>query len=295
MGYLRKYGLTVLALSVGLCALAAAAVQQRTIHNLTAQLTEIQLANESLTERVETAEEGLAEAKEKLEETMPTVRFEHVQVDTASRMLTMDVIVEGAQGAELPNHLYFCFPGESCCLAWREELLQRQADGRTLFQTVTVPLDLEAGLELRLSDDIVLFSSDSMVSLLPLQLSGGGASWHYDSREKMLYLCDYFTSFRAPSGQETEAVNGAFCVYRNGERVFTGWETAEAFLLDADGEQVDGMRLACAPGDHMRLTYTCDDTFGMHYEFPIKEQVALTWDDMRDYPLSHTPTVTWPE
>ena len=62
----------------------------------------------------------------------------------------------------------------------------------------------------------------------------------------------------------------AFHVYRNGELVFTGRETEERYVLEADGERVDAMRFACAPGDHMLLTYTCEDAFGLRYEFPIK-------------------------
>lgn len=177
----------------------------------------------------------------------------------------------------------------------RLEDLERQADGRTLSQTVTIPLDLEAGLELRQLDDTVLLRLDSMVSLLPLQLSDGGASWHYSSQAEMFYQCDWYASFQDPSGEEAKARNGAFHVYRNGKRVFTGQETEEWYVLEADGERVDAMRFDCAPGDHMRLTYTCEDAFGLHYEFPIREQVALAWDDMRDCPLSHIPTVTWPE
>ena len=158
-----------------------------------------------------------------------------------------------------------------------------------------IPLDLEAGLELRQLDDTVLLRLDSMVSLLPLQLSDGGASWHYSSQAEMFYQCDWYASFQDPSGEEAKAINGAFHVYRNGKRVFTGQETEEWYVLEADGERVDAMRFDCAPGDHMRLTYTCEDAFGLHYEFPIREQVALAWDDMRDCPLSHTPTVTWPK
>ena len=45
----------------------------------------------------------------------------------------------------------------------------------------------------------------------------------------------------------------------------------------------------------MLLTYSCEDAFGLHYEFPVQELVALDWDDMRGYPVSHDPTVTWPE
>lgn len=292
MGYLRKHVLTVLTLLAALCALVTVVLQQRTIQSLTARLAESRQADESLTERMETAEVSLEEANGRLAETAPTVRFQQVRVDTASRMLTMEVIVEGA---ELPVDLGFCNPGEPYRLAWNWVHLQRQADGRTLSQTVTVPLDLEAGLEVRISDDTALFSSDSMAPLLPLQLSSGGTSWHYNSQEKMFYQCDWNASFLDPSGQETEAVNGAFHVYRNGERVFTGRETEENYMLEADGERVDGMRFACAPGDHMLLTYTCEDAFGLHYEFPLREQVALAWDDMRNCPLSHTPTVTWPE
>lgn len=295
MKFLGRHTLSILALSVALCALTAAALQQNTIHSLEDQMAECRQENESLAERLETAEENLEATTKQPEKTVPSVRFEGVQIDAASRMVTMNVIVEGAEGAEVPNHLGFCYPGEPYCLAWYEIDLQRQADGRTLSRTVTIPLDLEAGLELRLPDDSVLLHSDSVAPLLPLQLSGGGASWHYDSRENLLYLCDYFASFQDSSGQETEAVNGAFCVYRNGERVFTGREMGEAFILEEDGEQVDGMQFVCAPGDHMLLTYTCEDDFGLHYEFPIQEQVALSWDDMRFCPLSHSPAVTWPE
>ena len=219
---------------------------------------------------------GLEEAKKQEAESAPTVRFAQVRVDTASRMLTMDVTVEGAEGAELPADLGFCSPGEPYRLSWTQVHLERQADGRTLSQTVTIPLDLEAGLE-------------------PLQLSDGGTSWHYSSQAEMFYQCDWYASFQDPSGEEAKARNGAFHVYRNGKRVFTGQETEEWYVLEADGERVDAMRFDCAPGDHMRLTYTCEDAFGLHYEFPIREQVALAWDDMRDCPLSHIPTVTWPE
>ena len=295
MKFLRGHALVVLALLAALGALTAAALQQRTIQALTAQLAESLQENETLTERLETAEASLENMEDSLAKQPPAVCFEQVRVDTAGRTLTMDVIVEGAEGAELPDSLGFCHPGEPYSLAWNWVNLQRQADGKMCSDTVTIPLDLETGLELRLSDDTVIFRCDSMTELLPLQLSGGGTSWHYDSREEIFSQCDWYASFLDPSGQETEAVNGAFHVYRNGELVFTGRETEKRYMLEADGEQVDGMRLACAPGDHMLLTYTCEDAFGLRYEFPIKEQVALPWDDMRNCPLSHTPTVTWPK
>lgn len=248
-----------------------------------------------LERRLDISLEGLEETEKQLAEPVPTVRFAQVRVEAASRMLTMDVIVEGVEGAELPANLGFCDPGEPYRLAWTQVHLQRQADGKTLSQTVTVPLDLEAGLELRLPDDTVLLCLDSMASLLPLQLSGGGTSWHYNSQAEMLNQCDWYALIQDPSGREVKAINGAFQVYRNGKRVFTGRETEERYVLEADGERVDVMHFDCAPGDHMRLTYTCEDAFGLRYEFPLREQVALAWDDMRECPLSHTPIVTWPE
>ena len=77
--------------------------------------------------------------------------------------------------------------------------------------------------------------------------------------------------------------------------MFTGREAEEKYMLEADGEVVDSLGVACAPGDHMLLTYSCEDAFGLHYEFPVQELVALDWDDMRGYPVSHDPAVTWPE
>ena len=54
---------------------------------------------------------SLEEAKKQGTEAAPTVRFAQVRVDAASRILTMDVTVEGAEGAELPADLGFCNPG----------------------------------------------------------------------------------------------------------------------------------------------------------------------------------------
>ena len=64
---------------------------------------------------------GLEEAKKQEAESAPTVRFSQVRVDTASRMLTMDVTVEGAEGAELPADLGFCSPGEPYRLSWTHD------------------------------------------------------------------------------------------------------------------------------------------------------------------------------
>ena len=292
MEFLRKYGWTGLALLAALGALLAAVSQGRRAEALSGQLTEARQEIRSLNERLTAAETALESVRA---ETGPQVTFADPKVAAESRMLTVDITVVMPEPSGMSNDFGFCRPGEDYRLAWAHQSFQRNADGRTYTAAVTIPLDLEAGLELRTEDDTVLYAADSMLDLLPLRLASGGAYWHYGREEQRFYQCDWSAVLEDPSGQETEALNGTFHVYRNGEQVFTGRETEEKYMLEADGEVVDSLRVACAPGDHMLLTYSCEDAFGLHYEFPVQELVALDWDDMRGYPVSHDPAVTWPE
>ena len=280
--------------SLTLTAVLAAAVlwQGGRLEALERQLEEGRQTSLELVDRLTEAETALESTQMAAE---PQVMFADPRVAVENRMLTVDLTVVMPENARLLSTVGFCTPGEHYSTAWELLYLQRSADNRTYTAAVTIPLDLETGLELRTEDDTVLYTTDSMLDLLPLQLSYGEVSWHYDSREEIFYQGDDWTaSFQDPSGGEAEAVNGAFHVYRNGELVFTGRETEERFRLEADGEPVEIVRLACALGDRMRLTYTCEDAFGLCYEFPLQEQVALAWDDMRSCPLSHAPIVTWP-
>ena len=165
----------------------------------------------------------------------------------------------------------------------------------TYTGTVTLPLDLDMGLELRLADDTVLYSSETIAPLLPLRVRSGGSGFHYSYELRQLSLLDFWVELVLPSGEETEAAGGAFRLYRNGTLLHTIRETADRPMLDVDGTVQDGVAIPCAPGDRVRLTYVCTDAFGLRYEFPLYEQEAMRWDDLEECPLSRTPTLTWPE
>lgn len=291
MDLLRRHGWTMLALAAALCALLTAASQSRRTEELSGQLAESREELRDLTDRLTAAEAALEAVQA---ETAPQVTFADPRVAVESRMLTVDVTVRMPELSGRSCVVGFCHPGEDYRMAWTYQTLQRGEDDGTYTASVTIPLDLEAGLELRTEDGTVLYTTDSMLDLLPLRLAYGGTSWHYNCQEQVLDQCDWSAGFEDPSGREAEPVNGAFHVYRNGRLIFTGQETEERYVLEADGETVHSMRLPCAPGDRMLLTYTCEDAFGLRYEFPIEEHVALDWDDMRGCPLSHAPTVTWP-
>ena len=209
-------------------------------------------------------------------------------------MLTVDMVAEipDAQGASLD--VGFCCVGESYHLAWKRVYLQRQEDG-TYIQTVTFPLDLDMDLELRLEDDTVLFSSASIAAMLPLQLKHGGVSWHYDSKQQIFYQTDWSVELVDPEGETVQGRNGEFRVYRNGILAFTGQEMQDGYSVEVDGEVVDNVHLPCASGDRIRLCYACTDAFGLQYEFPLAELLAMRWDDMEESPLSRTPNVDWPQ
>ena len=98
-----------------------------------------------------------------------------------------------------------------------------------------------------------------------------------------------------PAGNEVQALDGEFRVYQNGTLVFTGRQMPDNSNVEVDGEIMLSVGLDCPQGDCMRLCYACTDAFGLRYEFPIFEKLAMRWDNMEEVPLSRRPTVTWPE
>ena len=294
MELLKKNGFAIL--SLALCAILAAALvrQSAEVSSLRAELAEERQTAETLAERLNKADTELKTLQASQEQRPISVSFANPSVNTKDRMLTVDIIAELPDVHEYSPTIGFCQPGEPYRMAWKTEHLEGNETGNHV-QTVTFPLDLEMGLELRLEDDTVLFSSDSIVELLPVQFEHGGTSWHFDSQRQKFYQCDWGVALIDPAGNEVQALDGEFRVYRNGTLVFTGRQILDSYNVEVDGEILDGVGLDCVPGDRMRLCYACTDTFGLRYEFPIFEKLAMRWDDMEEVPLSRRPTVTWPE
>ena len=294
MEFLKKNGLTIL--SLALCAILAVALarQSTEVGSLRAELAEEHEMAETLAERLNEADAELKILQASQDQRTISVSFANPTVNTKDRMLTVDIIAEIPDADEYSPTIGFCQPGEPYRMAWKLEHLERNETGNHV-QTVTFPLDLEMGLELRLEDDTVLFSSDSIVGLLPVQLNDGSTSWHFDSERQMFYQCDWGVGLTDPAGSEVQALDGEFRVYRNGTLVFTGRQVPDSYNVEAGGEILESVGLDCAQGDRMRLCYACRDAFGLRYEFPIFEKLAMRWDDMEEVPLSRRPTVTWPE
>ena len=294
MEFLKKNGFAML--SLALCAILAAALvrQSAEVGSLRAALAEEQEMAETLAERLNEADTELKTLQASQEQRPITVSFANPKVNTMDRMLTVDIIAELPDVHEHSPTIGFCHPGEPYRMAWKMEHLERNKTGNHV-QTVTFPLELEMGLELRLEDDTVLFSSDSIAELLPVQLNDGSTSWHFDSERQIFSQCDWGVGLMDPAGNEVQALDGEFRVYRNGTLVFTGRQVPDSYNVEADGEILESVGLDCAPGDRMRLCYACTDAFGLRYEFPIFEKLAMRWDNMEEVPLSRRPTVTWPE
>ena len=294
MEFLKKNGLTIL--SLALCAILAVALarQSTEVGSLRAELAEEHETAETLAERLEESDTVLQSLQASQDQRTISVSFANPTVNTKDRMLTVDIIADIPDADEYSPTIGFCQPGEPYRMAWKMEHLEGNETGNHV-QTVTFPLDLEMGLELRLEDDTVLFSSDSIVELLPVQFEHGGTSWHFDSQIQKFYQCDWGVGLMDPAGKEIQALGGEFRVYRNGTLVFAGRQMPDNCNVEVDGEILDGIGLDCTPGDRMRLCYACTDAFGLRYEFPIFEKLAMRWDDMEEVPLSRCPTVTWPE
>lgn len=282
MDFLKRNG-------IGLAAILCCCVLGAFLAGQSGQLQSLRQENAALAARLDAAES----AAEPETPAAPSARVVSSSVDPETHMLTLEVTAE-IPGLEDHNAAVgLCQPGEPCRMAWMREYLSRQADG-TYAGTLTFPLDLDVGLELRLEDDTVLFRSDSVTDLLPLRLDRGIPTCHFSSGDQKLSLCDFDVTMVTLAGGEAQSRDGEFRVYRNGALVFTGKKASDSDTsLLVNGEPCLSVEIDCAEGDRMRLTYACADDAGLRYEFPVFELLAQKWDGTAWCPLSGRPTVTW--
>ena len=284
MEFLKRNGVGLAAI-LCCCVLGVLWAQQN------GQLQELRRENADLTARLDDAEK----VEEPEVPAAPSAKILSSSVDPETRMLTLETAAEVPGLEDYYVDIGLCQPGEAYRMAWQWASLKQQADG-TYAGTLTFPLDLDMGLELRLEDNTVLFSSDFVSDLLPLRLDSEGTSYHFNSEEQKLYLCDFDVHLVNLAGGETQGWDGKFRVYRNGKLVFTGKKAADSgFDLLVNGEPCESVGIDCTEGDRMRLCYACTDDAGLRYEFPLSEILTQKWDGTERYPISGRPTVTWAE
>ena len=165
--------------------------------------------------------------------------------------------------------------------------------GGTALESLTVIAD--PGLELRLEDDTVLFSTAYITDLLPLQFYRRSPSFHFNSEVQTFSVCDFDANLTDLSGQEAHGRDGTFQIYRNGELVFVGNEIADSYNVEADGQIYQSVGVDCTEGDRVRVSYACTDEAGLRYEAVLMELLTRKWDGLDLYPVSGRPTVTWAE
>ena len=285
MEFLKRNGMGLAAI-LCCCVLGVLLAQQ------SGQLQGLRQENDALTTRLDAAESA---AEPEVPAAAPSARILASSVDPETRMLTLEVAAEVPGLEDYYVDIGLCQPGEAYRMAWQWASLKQQADG-TYAGTLTFPLDLDRGLELRSADDTVLFSSGSITDLLPLRLDSEGTSYHFNSEEQKFYVCDFDVQLADPAGGEAQGRDGEFRVYRNGKLVFTGKKAADSgFDLLVNGEPCESVGIDCTEGDRMRLCYACTDDAGLRYEFPLFEILTWKWDGTERYPISGRPTVTWAE
>ncbi len=285
MEFLKRNG-------VGLAAILCCCVLGVLLAQQSGQLQGLRQENDALTTRLDDAEKV---EEPEVPAAAPSARILASSVDPETRMLTLETAAEVPGLEDYYVDIGLCQPGEAYRMAWQWASLKQQADG-TYAGTLTFPLDLDRGLELRSADDTVLFSSGSITDLLPLRLDSEGTSYHFNSEEQKFYVCDFDVQLADPAGGEAQGRDGEFRLYRNGKLVFTGKKAADSgFDLLVNGEPCESVGIDCTEGDRMRLCYACTDDAGLRYEFPLSEILTQKWDGTERYPISGRPTVTWAE
>lgn len=274
-----------------LCAvlLAVTLRQGRETADLRTRLEESRLAEEAAVRRLDALDSAI-EALGNIPD-QPSFQFQNSSVDTENRMLTLDMAAEFPGEEEYNVSIGFCRVGEPYSLAWEHGNLHREEDGR-FYGTATLFLDLDMGLEVRTEDDIVLYSSETVMPLLPLQMKYGGASIHHNSTAGIFSLCDLRPALTDLAGEPVRGVDGLYMLYRNGELAATVHETQSGLMENGMPEY---MEVPCGQGDRIRLAYTCADKAGLRYEFQLGEWRAAKWDGAENCPMPPRAAAAWPE
>ena len=186
----RHWKLVVLVLALAVQAVAIGTLWSQ-LNSLRTELADTREGAAALEERLKAADAALQELQAAQAQQPPSARFENPVVNTQSRVLTVDIVAQVPDVHEPSLSIGFCCVGEPYSLAWKLDTLSPHADGVTYTGTVTLPLDLDMGLELRLADDTVLYSSETIAPLLPLQVRSGGSGFHYSYELRQLSLLDF--------------------------------------------------------------------------------------------------------
>lgn len=157
----RHWKLAVLVLVLAVQAVAIGALWGQ-VNGLRTELADTREGAADLEERLEAADAALRELQAARAQQSPSARFENPVVNTQSRMLTVDIVAQVPDVHAPSLDIGFCHVGEPYSMAWKLDALSPHADGVTYTGTVTFPLDLDMGLELRLEDDTVLYSSETI-------------------------------------------------------------------------------------------------------------------------------------
>lgn len=186
---MKKNWMQGLSLALSVVLLIAAIVQGNALSGLRTELAESRQEADALEERLAETEALLETAQAVLDEPNPSIHFSNASLNTRDRMLTVDVRLELPNIEAYSVNIGLCHVGEPYGRAWNVFYLNRQEDG-SYANTVTFCLDLDEGIEMRLEDNTVLYSSGTMKTLLPVQLQYGGGSWHYSFSLQQFSLLD---------------------------------------------------------------------------------------------------------
>ena len=137
MEFLKRNGVGLAAI-LCCCVLGVLWAQQN------GQLQELRRENADLTARLDDAEK----VEEPEVPAAPSAKILSSSVDPETRMLTLEVAAEVPGLEDYYADIGLCQPGEAYRMAWQWASLKQQADG-TYAGTLTFPLDLDMGLELR--------------------------------------------------------------------------------------------------------------------------------------------------
>ena len=219
-------------------------------------------------------------------------------VDPVRRQVTLNLTLTPAEDATLRYPRVIAHRPESAPLmdalwptadlsenggVWEGKLtLPVEGDGAVMLSLVTDPYSDAPGVE-------ILTEHDSIKALLPVTLAGySGEAIYNQAGDGKMYFGHCETTFVDPAGDPVTVKEPRYQVYRNG---------VLALDVSAQGYEIEGTGVAADPGDQMELKVTCQDSWGISYEFALRRwEIGPDWRVrlIEQWRPTAYPAVIWP-
>lgn len=283
---MKKNWIAVLSLALNVLLVAQLVVfggkLETTERNLRNQINDVESALQASVYNIERrVQSGIEEASKKILD----YELQPVGIDKEAQTLEADIVLRLREWSEDTTVQLIAVVGRDTFIT----LLPANVLGNCVGQ-ISIPLNQQTEVKLQAvitsgstttREELGGWGDISM--LLPIQVNSWGGSVPRFQNGTLL-IDQYEGCLENPDGQIVEGINTCYRLYVNGRMV-------------REEELCQGWEHPCKLGDEIRITLSCQDEFGLGYEFVLYEGVCIEDGNTQDAAEvgsgSVSPILTW--